>query len=51
MAHLARAYLAERPEPALHAFMRLSFAQLQHRHGRVLGVRLPRPRLVPAEVV
>jgi hypothetical protein len=47
MAHLARAYLAERPDAALHAFLRLSFAQLQHRHGQVVGVRLPRPRLVP----
>jgi hypothetical protein len=47
MAHLARAYLAGGADRSLHDFLRLSFAQLQHRHGRVVGVRLPRPRLVP----
>jgi hypothetical protein len=47
MADLARAYLAAKPEPALHAFLRLSFAQLAHRHGSVVGVFVPRPRLLP----
>lgn len=47
MAALARTYLATRPDPALHAFLRLSFAQLQHRHGRVVGVVVPRPKLIP----
>jgi predicted metallopeptidase len=47
MAHLSRAYLAERPDPALHDFLRLNFAQLQHRHGSVIGVVVPRPKLVP----
>jgi hypothetical protein len=50
MADLAREYLASGPDPALHDFLRLSFAQLHHRHGSVLGVMVPRPRLVPVAV-
>ena len=47
MAHLARRYLAGGADPALHAFLRLNFAQLEHRHGRVVGVIVPRPKLIP----
>jgi len=47
MAALSRAYLAGGPDPALHAFLRLNFAQLQRRHGSVVGVVVPRPRLIP----
>jgi hypothetical protein len=47
MAHLARAYLAAGPDRALHDFLRLNFGQLRHRHGSVLGVVVPRPRLIP----
>jgi hypothetical protein len=47
MATLARAYLARRPDPALYGFLRLDFAQLQWRHGSVLGVMVPRPKVVP----
>jgi hypothetical protein len=47
MADLARAYLASGADPALHGFLRLNFAQLQHRHGQVLGVMVPRPKLIP----
>lgn len=47
MADLARAYLASRPDPALYGFLRLNFAQLQYRHGAVLGVVVPRPRIIP----
>jgi hypothetical protein len=47
MAALAREYLATRPDPALHAFLRLNFAQLQRRHGSVVGVVVPRPKLIP----
>jgi predicted metallopeptidase len=46
MAHLARAYLSNGAERLLHEFLRLSFAQLQHRHGRIAGVATPRPRLI-----
>jgi hypothetical protein len=47
MAALARAYLADGADRSLHAFLRLDFAQLQHRHGSVVGVVVPRPRLLP----
>jgi predicted metallopeptidase len=47
MAKLARVYLATNPDPALYSFLRLNFARLQHRHGSVVGVMLPRPRLIP----
>jgi Putative phage metallopeptidase len=47
MARLARAYLAQGPDARLHAFLRMNFAQLQHRHGSVVGVVVPRPRLLP----
>lgn len=47
MADLAREYLASRPDPALHAFLRLNFAQLEEKHGSVRGVVVPRPKLIP----
>lgn len=47
MAHLARAYLASRPDPNLIAFLRLQFGQLCHRHGGVEGIVVPRPKMVP----
>lgn len=47
MAGLARTYLSDGADPALHAFLRLNFAQLQHRHGSVVGVFVPRPKLIP----
>lgn len=47
MAHHARAYLSNGADPSLHAFLRLNFAQLHERHGQVLGVVVPRPKLIP----
>ncbi|MFO0877107.1 MAG: hypothetical protein U0840_07005 [Gemmataceae bacterium] len=47
MAVLARSYLASGADPSLHAFLRLDFAQLRHRHGEVIGAVVPRPRLLP----
>jgi hypothetical protein len=47
MAGLARAYLAGNPDPDLHAFLRLNFAQLEQRHGSVIGVMVPRPKVIP----
>lgn len=47
MAHLARVYLSNGATRSLHDFLRLNFAQLQHRHGSVVGVVVPRPRLLP----
>jgi hypothetical protein len=47
MARLAREYLAGKPDPSLHAFLRMNFSQLLHRHGSVIGTVVPRPRLIP----
>jgi hypothetical protein len=47
MADLARAYLGNGADPKLHSFLRLNFAQLQHRHSQVVGVVVPRPKLIP----
>ncbi len=47
MADLARAYLSNGADHSLHGFLRLNFAQLQHRHGSVVGIVVPRPRLLP----
>jgi hypothetical protein len=47
MADLARSYLSNGADRSLHSFLRLNFAQLQHRHGSVVGVVVPRPRLLP----
>jgi hypothetical protein len=46
-ARCARAYLEGRPDPTLHAFLRLSFAELQQRHGAIVGVVVPRPKIIP----
>lgn len=50
MARLAHRYLAEGANPRLHGFLWLTFDQLRKRHGRVVGVRLPRPRILPVPV-
>jgi Putative phage metallopeptidase len=47
MADMARTYLHNGADRSLHGFLRLSFAQLQHRHGGVVAVHVPRPRLLP----
>ncbi len=47
MVEYARAYLAGQPDPNLHGFLRLNFAQLQERHGTVTGIVVPRPKIIP----
>lgn len=47
MAELARAYLQTKPDPRLHAFLRLNFVQLRQRHGAVIANVVPRPKLIP----
>jgi predicted metallopeptidase len=49
MAGLARAYLASGPDVDLHAFLRLNFTQLQTRHGRIIGIVVPQPKVVPVD--
>jgi hypothetical protein len=47
MADLARSYLSNGADRPLHAFLRLDFAQLRHRHGSVIAAVVPLPRLMP----
>lgn len=47
MARLARAYLRAGAEPSLYAFLRLDAAQLQRRHGSIVGIVVPRPKIIP----
>ncbi len=47
MAHMAREYLDAKPNADLHAFLRLNFSQLEDRHGSVLGIMVPRPKIIP----
>ncbi len=50
MAHQARTYLQATPNAHLHSFLRLTFAQLQERHGEVRGIVVPRPKLIPVPI-
>lgn len=47
MTKIVRAYLASGADMAKSAFLNLSFAQLCQRHGTVVGLHLPRPKLIP----
>ena len=37
------------PDPTLLAFLRLDFSQLLARHGSVVGIVVPRPKVIPVE--
>jgi predicted metallopeptidase len=50
MAVLAKRYLKNEADPAKSAFLRLSFGQLCRRHGSVVGLHLPRPKLIPVSL-
>ena len=47
MSELAREYVAGGADPALHAFFYFSFAELEARHKSVVGVVVPRPKIIP----
>lgn len=47
MEHHARAYLARRPAQRIRAFLDKSFSELERAHGRVHGVKVPIPKLIP----
>lgn len=47
MAHLVRQYLADGADPRLHGFLRLNAKQLQQRHGKIIGMKIPRVRVLP----
>lgn len=40
-------YLAQQPPRELYAFLELSFADLQAKHGGVVGLKVPIPKLIP----
>ena len=46
---LADRYLETAPCQELIALLRLSFRELQERHGGVYGTRIPHPKLIPIE--
>jgi hypothetical protein len=50
MADMARQYLRRGYNPDLHAFFRLNFSQLKDRHGDVVGIKVPRPKLLPLRI-
>lgn len=47
MLQLAERYLASDPDPALYAFLLGRFEDLQRCYGRVHGLKVSRPKLVP----
>jgi hypothetical protein len=47
MAELADSYLARGASSRLHGFLRFTFDELRARHGRVVGVAVPRPKILP----
>lgn len=44
---LARRWLAGRPPAPLVQPLRRDFRQLQRRHGQIVGVKIPKPKLLP----
>lgn len=42
-------YLATNPPPAVYAFLQHRFLTLQQRHGRVVGLQVPIPKLIPVD--
>jgi hypothetical protein len=51
MNQLARSYLSRCRDARLHHFLRMDFAQLVHRHGSVVSVVVPHPKLVPVTLL
>lgn len=47
MMHHAREYLLHKPDTRLSGFLRMTFAQLQERHGAITGIIVPRPKIIP----
>src|SRR5690606_9692948 len=42
-------YLRQGPPPELLQFLRLKFSSLQKRHGSVVGLQIPIPKLIPLD--
>jgi predicted metallopeptidase len=46
-AKLVNRWLARNPPPESYDFLRYDFLQLRRRHGRIYGVKIPTPKLIP----
>jgi hypothetical protein len=46
MARWARAYLSQKPSAELFDFLRLQYADLEHRYGTIVGVQIPTPKMI-----
>lgn len=46
---LAREYLSMRPPEELYDFLRRDFRTISERHGSVIGLQIPIPKLIPLE--
>lgn len=49
MAVFAREYLAMKPPEQLYQFLRFDFQELKKRHGSVIGLQVPIPKLIPLD--
>ena len=49
MAAFVDVYLATNPDPRCYTFLRSRFSTLERRHGRVVGLQVPIPKLIPVE--
>lgn len=47
MAELVKGYLKDHPNPDVFAFLRSGYRELWDRHGGIVGVVVPRPKLLP----
>jgi len=47
MAELVKVYLADHPHPEVFDFLRSGYRELWDRHGGIVGVVVPRPKLLP----
>ena len=47
MAVLVKEYVADHPDPSVFDFLRTSYRELWDRHGGIVGVVVPRPKLLP----
>jgi hypothetical protein len=48
MSRFVDAWLATKPAESLFDFLRLDFSNVQQRYGRVYGLKVPRPKLIPS---
>ncbi|MBA4187605.1 MAG: hypothetical protein C0467_06255 [Planctomycetaceae bacterium] len=47
MAELVKGYLADHPCPEVYEFLQASYRELWDQHGGIVGVVVPRPKLLP----